>query len=65
MNDFELFQAMNDAEKIYDELRNEFRSRDLHRKPYCEFSRNDPDIPNIPGLKEFLTARPQFDTKGE
>jgi hypothetical protein len=39
MNDFELFKAMNKAEKKYDALRNEFRRRGLHKKPYCEFSR--------------------------
>jgi hypothetical protein len=57
MNDFELFRAMNDAEKKYDELRNEFRKRGLHRKAYVEFSHFDPDIPDIPGLKEFLKSK--------
>ena len=51
MNDFELFEAMNEAEKKYDELRNEFRERGLHQKPYCEYSHYDPDAPIIPGLK--------------
>ena len=46
MDDFELFEAMNEAEKRYDELRNEFRKRGLHKKPYCEFSHfRDADIP--------------------
>ena len=42
MNDFELFDAMNQAEKRYNELYTEFRRRGLHKKPFCEFSRSRP-----------------------
>lgn len=57
MDDFELFNAMNDAEKKYDALRDEFRRRNLHRTPYCEFSHQAPGIPNIPGLRDFLESK--------
>jgi hypothetical protein len=57
MNDFELFRAMNEAEKKYDELRNEFIKRGLHRKAYVEFSHFDPEIPDYPGLKEFVATK--------
>ena len=39
MNDWELFEAMNEAEKQFIELQNEFRKRGLHNKPLIEYSR--------------------------
>jgi len=57
MDDFELFEEMNKAEKQYDRLRNEFRSRGLHKIPYCEYSHQALGLPNIPGLKEWLDGR--------
>ena len=56
MNDFELFKAMNEAEEKYNRLRNEFRKRGLHKKAYCEFTRLEPAVPNVPGLAELEQA---------
>ena len=42
MSDWELFEAMNEAEKKYNELRDEFRARGLHNKPFVEYSRAKP-----------------------
>ena len=39
MNDFELFQAMTDAQEKYDALLKEYRRRGLDKKAYCQFSR--------------------------
>lgn len=35
MDDFELFRAMNEE---FDELRDEFRKRGLHKRPFVEWS---------------------------
>lgn len=42
MNDWELFEAMNEAEKRYEELKAEFRARGLHNKPFYEYSHRRP-----------------------
>lgn len=55
MNDFELFDAMNEAEKRYNKLNAEFRKRGLHKKPYCEFSKSSP----TPAQPELATLSPQ------
>lgn len=59
MNDYELFHLMCKAEKEYDKLLKEFRRRGLDKKPYCEWSKFEryEDIPDIPGLKEFMESR--------
>ena len=61
MNDFELFKAMNEAEKKYNELRDEFRKRGLHKKPYCEFSHIEYGSDDHLLLKEM---RENTDTEG-
>jgi len=38
MNDWELFEAMNEAERRFNELQAEFRKRGLHNKPFAEYS---------------------------
>ncbi len=42
MNDWELFDAMNEAEKRFEALRAEFCARGLHNKPFYEYSHSRP-----------------------
>lgn len=42
MNDWELFEAMNEAEKRFEALKAEFRARGLHNKPFYEYSHSRP-----------------------
>ena len=42
MNDFELFEAMNEAEERFEALKAEFRARGLHNKPFYEYSHSRP-----------------------
>ena len=42
MNDFELFEAMNEAEERFEALKAELRARGLQNKPFYEYSHSRP-----------------------
>ena len=53
MNDWELFEAMSDAEKRFEELKAEFRGRGLHNKPFVEWKESG--YCNCPAQHSYMT----------